>query len=171
MSKKQVVIFEKQSVRRVWVEKEEKWYFAIVDVVQILTESTNPQRYIKNMRKRDPMLFKGGAQIDTPLVIKTNGGSQQVNCADVQGVLRLIQSIPSKKAEPFKIWMAKVGYERLQETVDPELALERARRNWQMMGRPEKWIERRMSGQETRCKRPDYSGRFICSLRHFAIAA
>jgi hypothetical protein len=108
------------------------------------------------MKNRDPFLFKGGVQIETPLAIKTSGGRQIMNCADVQGILRIIQSIPSKKAEPFKIWLAKVGYERLQETTDPGLALERARKNWQMRGMSEKWIDVRMRGQDTRNKLTDY---------------
>jgi prophage antirepressor-like protein len=155
-SSKSIVIFEDHPVRRVWIEKDEKWYFAVPDVVQVLTDSLNPSGYIKDMRRRDAELSKGWGQIATPLSIQTKGGRQKVNCADVQGVLRIIQSIPSRKAEPFKQWLAKVGYERLQETVDPELAVIRARKNWQMLGRQEKWIEQRMRGQETRNKLTDY---------------
>jgi len=149
-------MFEDSSVRRVWVEKEEKWYFAIVDVVQALTDSSNPHGYITDMKRRDSILAEGWWQIATPLAIITNKGSQKINCANVQGVLRIIQSVPSKKAEPFKIWMAKVGYERLQETADPSLALERARKNWQMRGMSEKWIDTRMRGQDTRNKLTNY---------------
>ena len=149
-------MFEKTTVRRVWVEKEEKWYFAIVDVVQVLTDSLNPHGYITDMKRRDSVLAEGWWQIATPLAIITNKGSQKINCADVQGVLRIVQSIPSKKAEPFKIWLAKVGYERLQETADPGLAMERARKNWQIRGMSEKWIDTRMRGQDTRNKLTDY---------------
>lgn len=156
LNAKFVVVFEEHPVRRIWVEKEEKWYFAIVDVVQVLTDSSNPSGYLKDMRRRDPELFKGWGQIATPLFIETNGGRQKVNCSDVQGILRIIQSIPSRKAEPFKQWLAKVGFERLQETVDPELAILRARKNWQMLGREEKWIEQRMRGQEARNKLTDH---------------
>lgn len=155
-SQKTIVIFEDHPVRRVWVERSQKWYFALPDVIQVLTNSVNPSGYIKDMRRRDPELSKGWGQIATPLLIETKGGKQKVNCADVEGVLRIIQSIPSRKAEPFKRWLAKVGYERLQETVDPELAVIRARKNWQMLGRPEKWIEGRMRGQEVRNKLTDY---------------
>ncbi len=155
-SSKSIVIFEDNPVRRVWAEKDDKWFFVIVDVIKVLTDSANPSGYIKDMRRRDPELFKGWGQIATPLSIETKGGRQMVNCADVQGVLRIIQSIPSRKAEPFKQWLAKVGYERLQETVDPEVAVIRARKNWQMLGRQEKWIEQRMRGQETRNKLTDY---------------
>lgn len=155
-SQKFIVIFEDHPVRRVWIEEDQKWYFAVPDVIQVLTDSVNPSGYIKDMRRRDPELSKGWGQIATPLLVETRGGKQRVNCAGVEGVLRIIQSIPSRKAEPFKQWLAKVGYERLQETVDPELAVIRARKNWQMLGRPEKWIEGRMRGQEVRNKLTDY---------------
>ncbi len=151
-----VVLFEDVPVRRVWIEKKEKWYFVIVDIVKILTESNNPTGYIKDMRRRDGELSKGWRQIATPLKVETKGGKQKVNCSDIQGVLRIIQSIPSKKAEPFKIWLAKVGYERIKETVNPEISLNRARKNWLLMGHSEKWVEQRMRGQETRNKLTDY---------------
>lgn len=156
MSKKEIVMFEKTSVRRVWVEKEEKWYFVVNDVIRVLTDSADPAQYIKRMHMRDEELGKGWVQFVPTLVINTSGGKQKMSCSDVQGILRIIQSIPSPKAEPFKIWLAKVGYERLQETADPGLALERARKNWQMRGMPEKWIDVRMRGQDTRNKLTDY---------------
>lgn len=155
---KSVVIFDESPVRRVWNAKDKKWYFVVVDVIKILAESTDPAQYIKKMRTRDPLLNKGWVQIVTPLYIKTSGGRQKLNCAHVEGVLRLVQSIPSKKAEPFKMWLAKVGYERLQEIADPEQGLMRARKNWQMRGMTEKWIDQRMRGQETRNKLTDYWG-------------
>jgi len=155
-SNKSIVLFEDFPVRRKWVEKEEKWYFAIVDIVAILTESKDPSGYIKDMRRRDEGLSEGWGQIATPLTVKTKGGPQKVNCSNVEGVLRIIQSIPSKKAEPFKQWLSRVGYERLQEIVDPELAINRARENWKKMGAPEKWIEQRMRGQEIRNKLTDH---------------
>ncbi len=155
-SQKSIVIFEDHPVRRVWIEEDQKWYFAVPDVIQVLTDSVNPTDYIKKMRSRDAILSEGWGQIVTPLLIETKGGKQKVNCADVEGTLRIIQSIPSRKAEPFKQWLAKVGYERLQETVDPEMAVIRARKNWQALGRPEKWIEGRMRGQEVRNKLTDY---------------
>ncbi len=99
---KAIVIFEDHPVRRVWVEKDKRWYFAIPDVIQVLTDSVNPTDYIKKMRSRDTSLSEGWGQIVTPLLIETKGGRQKVNCADVQGTLRIIQSIPSRKAEPFK---------------------------------------------------------------------
>jgi len=153
---KSIILFEEIPVRRIWSDKEEKWYFVIVDVVKILAGSANPAGYIKDMRRRDDELSKGWGQIATPLSIETKGGAQKVNCANVEGLFRIIQSIPSKKAEPFKRWLAKVGYERLQETVNPELAVNRARGNWKLLGRSEKWIEQRMRGQEIRNKLTDY---------------
>jgi len=153
---KAIVIFEDKPVRRIWLEKEEKWYFAIADIIAILAESSNPTDYIKKMRKRDEELSKGWGQIVTPLVIETKGGLQKANCANVEGILRIIQSIPSKKVEPIKLWLAKVGYERMQEISDPEKALNRSRNYWQRMGRSAKWIQQRMMGQEIRNKLTDY---------------
>lgn len=155
-SEKLTVDFENIPVRRVWDVEKEQWFFAIADVVAILSESPNPSGYIKDMRRRDKELSTGWGQIATPLYIKTKGGEQKVNCANVEGILRIIQSIPSKNAEPFKRWLAKVGYERLQETMNPELAIDRARSHWKQVGRSEKWVEQRMRGQETRNKLTDY---------------
>ncbi|MEK7112566.1 MAG: Bro-N domain-containing protein, partial [Patescibacteria group bacterium] len=151
-----IVNFENIPVRRVWNAEKEQWFFAIVDVVAVLSESPNPSGYIKDMRRRDKGLSTGWGQIATPLYIKTKGGEQKINCANVEGILRIVQSIPSKNAEPFKSWLAKVGYERLQETINPELAVDRARSNWKQAGRSEKWVEQRMRGQETRNKLTDY---------------
>ena len=153
---KLIVNFENTPVRRTWSAEKEQWFFAIVDIVAILSESSNPSNYIKDMRRRDKELSTGWGQIATPLYIKTKGGEQKMNCANVKGVLRIIQSIPSKNAEPFKLWLAKVGYERLQETINPELAINRARDQWKQVGRSGKWIEEKMGGQETRNKLTDY---------------
>lgn len=167
---KSIVIFKHESVRRIWVEKEEQWYFSVADAVKILTDTVNPTDYIKKLKKRDEMLNKGWGQIVTPLLIETMGGKQKVNCANVRGMFRIIQSIPSKKAEPFKLWLAKVGYERLKETVDPEIAVNRARNNWKSLGRSEKWITQRMRGQEIRNKLTDYwSGHEITKEKEYAL--
>ena len=107
-----IQIFDGQQVRHEWDGETEQWYFAIVDVVKALTESVNPTDYIKKMKKRDPELAKGWGQIVTPLSIRTAGGKQRVNCANMDGILRIIQSIPSPKAEPFKQWMAQVAAHR-----------------------------------------------------------
>ena len=111
----QIKFFEEKKVRSVWNEEEQQWYFVVVDVIEILTDSKNPTDYIKKMRKRDPVLSEGWGQLVTPLGVQTAGGTQRINCANVKSLLRIIQSIPSPKAEPFKQWLAQVGYERMQE--------------------------------------------------------
>lgn len=144
-----VVLFEQTRVRRVW--HEEAWWFVITDVVAALTDSANPSDYLKKLRKRDPFLsdaFKGGGQIAPPLALKveTAGGPQNLMCWTSEGLLRLIQSIPSPKAEPFKRWLAKVGYERLQEIENPEIAARRMREIYRQKGYSDAWIEKRMRG-------------------------
>lgn len=141
-----IVLFGAKQVRRVWNDLDQKWYFPIVDVVAALTDSVDPQGYIKDMRRRDPELAKGWGQIATPLAVATAGGKQKLNCSNVEGTLRIIQSIPSPKAEPFKRWLARVGYERLEEIENPELAAGRMREIYQQKGYSEEWIEKRMRG-------------------------
>jgi len=155
----EMALFEQRQVRRVF--HEEEWWFVISDIVAALTDSPKPNEYLKGLRRRDPSLaeaFKGGVQFAPPLSLpfSTPGGTQKMQCWNVPGILRLIQSIPSPKADPFKLWLAKVGHERLQEIADPSLSIDRARALYQKQGRSEKWIERRMSGQETRNKLTDY---------------
>jgi prophage antirepressor-like protein len=137
-------IFEEKEVRRTW--HDEKWYFVIADVVQILTDSKDVQGYIKDMRRRDPELSQGWGQIATPLGIETAGGKQKMNCANLEGIFRIIQSIPSSKAEPFKRWLAKVGKERIEEIADPELAVTRAKEIYDKKGYPKDWVDKRMRG-------------------------
>lgn len=137
-----IAIFRQKEIRKTIYKNE--WWFVIADVVSALTDSVQPEGYIKDMRRRDPELSKGWGQIATPLSIKTKGGKQKINCANTEGVFRLIQSIPSPKAEPFKRWLAKVGYERIQEIEDPELAQKRSRALYKAKGYPDEWIERRM---------------------------
>lgn len=152
-----IKLFESKKVRTHWDEKKETWYFAIVDVIAILTESDNPQVYWRVMKKR--LLAEGNETVTNCNALKMeaqDGKMRMTDVADTQQLLRLIQSIPSPKAEPFKQWLAKVGYERMQEIQDPEMSLERARENWQKLGRSEKWIQQRMTGQETRNKLTDY---------------
>lgn len=155
--KKIVALFNDQPVRRIWSKEEEKWYFSVVDVVSILSESSNPTDYLKKLRKRDAEvgLYLGTNCPQVEMISKT-GKKRKVLAADVETLLRLIQSIPSPKAEPFKLWLARVGYERMQETIDPELTISRARKNWQMRGHGSKWIEQRMLSVETRNKLTDY---------------
>ncbi|WP_208419973.1 BRO-N domain-containing protein [Paraflavitalea devenefica] len=139
-----VKLFESKQIRTVWNNADHKWYFVIADVVQVLTDTPNPGDYIKKMRKRDDMLSKGWGQIVTPLLVDTAGGKQKLNCANAQGLLRIIQSIPSPKAEPFKLWLAQVGSDRLDEIENPELATQRARELYKLKGYPDDWIEKRM---------------------------
>src|SRR3989338_1050951 len=150
MKKRQVqnnitpTIFEEKEVRRTWDNG--KWYFVIADIVQILTESKDVQGYIKDMRRRDPELSTGWGQIATPLSVDTKGGIQKMNCADLEGIFRIIQSISSPKAEPFKRWLAKVGKERIDEIADPELAVTRAKEIYDKRGYPKNWVDKRMRG-------------------------
>jgi DNA-damage-inducible protein D len=141
---KDIAIFEEKEVRRTWYK--EQWYFVIVDIVFALTDSIQPDGYIKDMRRRDPELSKGWGQIATPLSIQTKGGMQKLNCSNLQGIFRIIQSIPSPKAEPFKLWLAKVGQERIQEIQDPERAIIRAKKIYEQKGYDDEWIAKRMRG-------------------------
>jgi hypothetical protein len=139
-----IKLFESKRIRTVWNEEDQRWYFAVADVVRVLTDTPNPTDYIKEMRKRDEELSRGWRQFVTPLYIETTGGKQQVNCADSKGLLRIIHSIPSPKAEPFKLWLAQVGSDRLDEIENPELATQRTRELYKLRGYPEDWIEKRM---------------------------
>ncbi len=139
-----IAVFRGKEIRRTIHNNE--WWFVIVDVVSVLTDSINPSGYIKDMRRRDKELSKGWGQIATPLSVQTEGGPQRMNCANTEGIFRIIQSIPSPKAEPFKRWLAKVGYERVQEIEDPELATKRTRALYKAKGYSDDWIEKRMRG-------------------------
>jgi len=139
-----IAIFRKREIRKT-IHKNE-WWFVIVDVVAALTDSVQPDGYIKDMRRRDPELSKGWGQIATPLSVRTAGGVQKLNCANTEGIFRIIQSIPSPKAEPFKRWLARVGYERIQEIENPELATKRTRALYKAKGYSDEWIEKRMRG-------------------------
>ncbi|MBU4367370.1 Bro-N domain-containing protein [Patescibacteria group bacterium] len=157
IKQKTIILFEDTPVRRIWSNKEEKWYFSVVDVVRILTGSINQSAYWRKLKER---LKKEGNQTVTNChalkMIAPDGKMRLTDVADTETMFRIIQSIPSSKAEPFKIWLARVGYERLQETVNPELSINRARKNWKAVGRSGKWIEQRMRGQEIRNKLTDY---------------
>jgi len=140
----QVALFKGKKIRKTIHNNE--WWFVISDIIVVLTDTVQPDGYIKDMRRRDEELAKGWGQIATPLVILTAGGPQRINCANTEGIFRIIQSIPSSKAEPFKRWLAKVGYERIQEIEDPELATKRTRMLYKLKGYPDDWIEKRMRG-------------------------
>ena len=153
-----IKLFEEQTIRTHWDEGLEEWYFSVVDVVEALTESTNPRDYWFKMKRR--VKLEDGIELSTICrqlkMVSSDGKKYLTDCANVQSLFRIIQSIPSPKAEPFKQWLAKVGYERIQETIDPAQSLDRARGNWLRLGRSEKWIQQRMTGQETRNKLTDY---------------
>jgi len=155
-----IKLFESKKVRTHWDEEKEKWYFSIVDIIGILTDQPSTDRarnYWKVLKNR---LLKEGNETVTncnQLKLQAEDGKMRLtDVGDVEQIFRLVQSIPSPKAEPFKQWLAKVGYERMQEIQDPEMSLDRARENWQKLGRSEKWIQQRMTGQETRNKLTDY---------------
>ena len=152
-----VKLFESKKIRSHWDESEEKWYFSVIDVVEILTESSIPKRYWSDLKKK--LTNEGSEAYEKIVRLKMkaeDGKNRETDVADTETLLRIIQSIPSPKAEPFKQWLAKVGYERMQEITDPAQSLDRARENWQRLGRSEKWIQQRMTGQETRNKLTDY---------------
>ena len=141
-----IKLFESKKIRSVWNEEEQKWYFVVEDVVAALTDSNDPKQYVKRMKQRDPELAKGWVQFVPTLSVETSGGKQKMSCANVQGLLRIIQSIPSPKAEPFKLWLAKVGQERLEEIENPELASQRIRQIYKAKGYSDEWIEKRIRG-------------------------
>jgi len=153
-----IKLFEDKKIRTHWDEHTEEWYFSVIDVVEVLTDSSNPRDYWFKMKQR--VTLEDGIELSTICrqlkMIAPDGKMRLTDCANVQSLLRIIQSVPSPKAEPFKQWLAKVGYERIQETIDPEQSIDRARENWIRLGRSEKWIQQRMSGQETRNKLTDY---------------
>lgn len=148
--KNSIKLFEDKLVRSVWDEEKEEWFFSVNDAVQILTDSTNVTDYIKKMRKRDEELGKGWGQIVTPLSVQTAGGKQKTNFANTQGLFRIIQSIPSKKAEPFKQWLAKVGAERLDQLQDPELSIKQGLEDYRRLGYSDDWINQRLKSIELR---------------------
>ena len=160
MTDKTLAVFEHFNIRRQYDEKAEKWYFSIIDIIAILTNQTdykknrNYWKWLKNKLKEE-----GSELVSNTNQLKlqaADGKYYKTDVADVEQLLRLIQSVPSPKAEPIKQWLAKVGYERIQETSNPEMSLNRARENWKAYGRSEKWIQQRMTGQETRNKLTDY---------------
>ena len=160
MEDKALVIFENFKIRRHYDEKKEKWYFSIVDIIQALIEQSDFQRARKYWNKLKERLKDEGSELVTNChqlkMVAEDGKMRVTDIADVETLLRLVQSVPSPKAEPIKLWLARVGYERMQEMIDPEKSVDRARENWKQHGRSEKWIQQRMMGQETRNKLTDY---------------
>ena len=155
--KNEIKIFEQNNIRSAYNEEQEKWYFSVVDLIAILTDSEKPANYWKVLKNR---LKKEGSQLVTicnQLKMKAADGKfYKTDALDVEGCLRLVQSVPSPKAEPVKLWLARVGYERMKEMSDPSIAIDRSRETYQKLGRSEKWIQQRMMGQETRNKLTDY---------------
>ena len=168
-----IALFQKKEIRKTLHENE--WWFVIADVVAALTDSVNPSDYLKKMRLRDSSLgeaFKGGGQIVPPLGLEfdTAGGRQLLQCWNTEGIFRLIQSIPSAKAEPFKRWLARVGYERVQEIENPELATKRTRALYQAKGYSDDWIEKRMRSIAIRDELTDeWKKRGVKEQRDYAI--
>ncbi|HRZ96854.1 MAG TPA: Bro-N domain-containing protein [Paludibacter sp.] len=140
-----IKLFESKQIRSVWNESEEKWYFSVQDVVEVLTDTVNVKDYIKKMKKRDSQLNFNWGTICPPVeMIAADGKKRKIQAADTQNLLRIIQSIPSPKAEPFKLWLAKVGAERLEEIENPEIATQRTRELYKLKGYSDDWIEKRM---------------------------
>lgn len=140
-----IQIFEDKRIRTAWNEETEEWYFSVVDVVEILTDSKDVKQYIKKMRSRDAELNSKWGTICTPVeMIALDGKKRKIQAADIAGIFRIIQSIPSPKAEPFKMWLAEVGKERIDETIDPELAIDRAIETYQKKGYSDEWIHQRI---------------------------
>ena len=148
MEQNKIALFEEKEIRRQWYNDD--WYFSVEDVVYVLTESANTKDYIKKMKKRNPTLAEGWGQFVTLLKLDTKGGKQRISCANTKGILRIIQSIPSPKAEPFKIWLAQVGSERLEEIVNPELAINRAKETYIRKGYEDSWIAQRLKTIDSR---------------------
>lgn len=140
-----IQLFEDRKIRTAWDEEKEEWYFSVQDVVAVLSESTDPKQYIKKMRTRDPQLSANWGTICTPVqMLAADGKQRKVQAANTEGILRIIQSIPSPKAEPFKRWLAQVGRERIEETIDPEQAIDRALETYQKKGYDADWIHQRI---------------------------
>ena len=169
MADSKIVVFQDKQIRRAWMN--EQWYFSIADVVEFLTDSVDVKQYIKRMRQRDPLLNRNWGTICTPVAMLAAAGRRRsVQAADVTGLFRLIQSSPSPKAEPFKQWLAQVGYERVQEIENPELAQERMKAVYEAKGYPKDWIDKRLRGIAIRQNLTDeWKERGIREERDFAI--
>ena len=151
--------FDGQPIRRVYDESTEIWWFSVIAVVQVLPDSNNARRYWSDLKRK--LAQEAGTEQPYEKIVQLkltapDGKQRQTDCATAESLLRIVQSIPSPKAEPIKLWLAKVGYERMQEMADPALSLDRARQTWQQHGRSDQWIQQRMTGQETRNKLTDY---------------
>ena len=163
-----IALFQRKEIRRTIHSNE--WWFVVEDVVLVLTDSSDPKQYIQRMKQRDPELGKGWVQFVHTLSVDTTGGQQKMLCANTEGLFRIIQSIPSPKAEPFKRWLARVGYERIQEIEDPELATKRTRALYKAKGYSEDWIEKRLRSIAIRDELTDeWKKRGVKEQREYAI--
>ena len=144
----QIILFGEKQVRRVW--HNEEWWFVVEDIIGLLTDSKNPKKYLAALRSRDKELAKGYPQLVDTLAVATEGGKQRMTCSNRKGILRIIMSVPSPKAEPFKLWLAQVGEERMAEIEDPELGIERIRELYLAKGYPKEWIETRIRSIDIR---------------------
>ena len=166
-----IKLFESKNIRSVWNEAEEKWYFSVQDVVSILTETVDAKDYIKKIKKRDLQLNNNWGTI-CPLVemVAGDGRKRKIQAADIKGLLRIIQSIPSPKAEPFKLWLAQVGSERIDEIENPELAIQRTRETYKLKGYSDEWIEKRLRSIAIREELTDeWSQRGVKAQKEYAI--
>ena len=163
-----IALFQRKEIRRTIHSNE--WWFVVEDVVLVLTDSSDPKQYIQRMKQRDPELSKGWVQFVHTLSVDTTGGQQKMLCANTEGLFRIIQSIPSPKAEPFKRWLARVGYERIQEIEDPELATKRTRALYKAKGYSDDWIEKRLRSIAIRDELTDeWKKRGVKEQREYAI--
>ena len=166
-----IKLFQDKKIRSVWNEEEEQWYFSVVDVVEALTDSSDPKQYIKKMRTRDPQLNTNWGTICTLVQMPAlDGKSRKIMASDIKGLFRLIQSIPSPKAEPFKLWLSQIGYERVLEIENPELAQERMKTLYEQKGYPKDWIDKRIRGIAIRQNLTDeWKKRGITEEKDYAI--
>ncbi|MBI4896663.1 MAG: Bro-N domain-containing protein [Candidatus Aenigmarchaeota archaeon] len=163
-----LIMFQGKNIRRVWFNDE--WWFVATDIIGAITESKDPSGYIKDMKRRDEGFSHGWGQIAIPLLVDTPGGRQNMNCVSVKGAFRLIQSIPSKNAEPFKMWLAQVGYDHVREIENPELAQQRMKAIYQAKGYSEDWIEKRVRGIAIRDELTDeWKKRGVKEEKDFAV--
>jgi len=167
-NEKTLAVFEDKKIRKTW--HKEEWWFVLEDIVVALTNSNDVKQYINRMRQRDEELSKGWVQFVHTLLIDTSGGKQKMNCTNTEGAFRIIQSIPSPKAEPFKLWLAKTGYERVQEIENPELAQNRVKEYYEMKGYPKEWVDKRLRGIAIRHELTgEWKNREITQEKDFAI--
>lgn len=171
MKDNQVWLFEEKKIRTVWDEEQEEWYFSIVDVVAVLTESVDPKQYIKKMKNRDPELKSNWGTICTLVpMIAEDGKKRKIQAATIEGILRLVQSISSPKAEPFKLWLANVGAARIEETIDPELTIDRALATYLQKGYSREWINQRLQAIQVRKELTDeWQDRGMTQGKEYAI--